>query len=98
MLGEGVAYRPTPWFWTAQCGWNIQMLDLLDDAPYQWVERRVSDDKQLLFGLRLGRLAYAVAQNGGGDVTALRLLMQRATRPDIKALADPAVKLRGLVG
>jgi 3-phenylpropionate/trans-cinnamate dioxygenase ferredoxin reductase component len=97
MLGKSDVYRPTPWFWTDQCGWNVQMLGLHDGAPYDWVERRVSDDKLILFGLRAGLLAYALAQNAGGDMRVLRQMMERSNAPDVVALADPAVKLRSLV-
>ena len=52
MLGESIEYRPSPWFWTDQYDWNVQMLGMLDSPIEQWIERRVSIDRVLLMGLR----------------------------------------------
>jgi len=96
MLGETIEYRPTPWFWTDQYDWNIQMLGMLDGEIEQWVERPAAGDKTVLMGLRGGIVAYALAINQGGELRAIRGLVERAVRVDVAALADPSVKLRQL--
>jgi 3-phenylpropionate/trans-cinnamate dioxygenase ferredoxin reductase component len=96
MLGESVEYRPIPWFWTDQYDWNVQMLGMLDGPVDQWVERLTSTDKTLLMGLRDNTITYALAVNNGGDLRAIRRLVEQATRVDPEALADPGVKLRQL--
>ncbi|WP_342706484.1 FAD-dependent oxidoreductase [Burkholderia arboris] len=96
MTGEQLAYRPTPWFWTDQYDWNIQMLGMPDSAIECWVERPSPDGKALSIGLRGGAIVYALAINQGGELRALRRLLERGTPVDPAALADPSVKLRQL--
>ena len=96
MLGEPVEYRPSPWFWTDQYDWNVQMLGMLDGPVDQWIERRTSIDKTLLMGLRDNAIVYALAVNNGGELRAIRRLVEQATQVDPEALADPNVKLRHL--
>jgi 3-phenylpropionate/trans-cinnamate dioxygenase ferredoxin reductase subunit len=96
MLGEPVEYRPSPWFWTDQYDWNVQMLGMLDGPVDQWIERRASIDRTLLMGLRHNTIVYALAVNNGGELRAIRRLVEQATEVDPEALADPGVKLRQL--
>jgi 3-phenylpropionate/trans-cinnamate dioxygenase ferredoxin reductase subunit len=96
MLGEAVEYRPTPWFWTDQYDWNIQMLGVLDSEIEQWIERPSSGDKTVLMGLRDGVIVYALAINQGGELRAIRGHVERALPVDAAALADLSVKLRQL--
>lgn len=96
LLGEMVEYRPLPWFWTDQYDWNIQIQGALDGTVEQWVERRGAGDKTLLMGLRGGAIVYALAVNQGGELRAIRGLVEGATVVDAAALADPSVKLREL--
>ncbi|SOE96644.1 3-phenylpropionate/trans-cinnamate dioxygenase ferredoxin reductase subunit [Burkholderia sp. D7] len=96
MLGESVEYRPSPWFWTDQYDWNVQMLGMLDGLVDQWIERQTSIDKTLLMGLRNNAITYALAVNNGGELRAIRRLVEQATQVDPEALADPGVKLRQL--
>jgi 3-phenylpropionate/trans-cinnamate dioxygenase ferredoxin reductase component len=94
MLGGIVEYRPAPWFWTDQYDWNIQMLGLLDSSIDTWIDRSSSVDKRLLIGLAAGVIRYALAVNNGGELRALRSLVQRGVVVDPVMLADPAIKLR----
>lgn len=96
MLGESVEYRPSPWFWTDQYDWNVQMLGMLDGSADHWIERKASDDKTLLMGLRDGVIVYALALNNGGELRAVRRLVEQSIPVDPEALADPGVKLRQL--
>jgi 3-phenylpropionate/trans-cinnamate dioxygenase ferredoxin reductase subunit len=96
MLGERVEYRPLPWFWTDQYDWNVQIQGMLDGPIEQWVERRGADEKMLLMGLRGDAIVYALAVNQGGELRAIRGLIERATAVDAAALADPSVRLREL--
>lgn len=96
MLGETIEYQPTPWFWTDQFDWNIQMLGLPDEPVDTWVERLNSPDRTLLMGLRDGVIVQALAVNGGGDLRAIRRLVEQGVPVDARALADPDIKLRRL--
>jgi 3-phenylpropionate/trans-cinnamate dioxygenase ferredoxin reductase subunit len=94
MLGESSAYRITPWFWTDQYDWNIQMLGLLDAGIDRWIERPGADEKAMLLGLRGNVIVYALAVNQGGDLRAIRRLVEQAVPVDPEQLADANVKLR----
>ncbi|MFM0514029.1 NAD(P)/FAD-dependent oxidoreductase [Paraburkholderia sp. RL17-373-BIF-A] len=96
MLGEAIEYRPSPWFWTDQYDWNVQMLGMLDGPVDEWIERQASSDKTLLMGLRDNVIVYALAVNNGGELRAIRRLVEQATPVDPEALADLNVKLRQL--
>jgi 3-phenylpropionate/trans-cinnamate dioxygenase ferredoxin reductase subunit len=96
MLGEMLEYRPVPWFWTDQYDWNVQIQGMLDGSIEQWIERRGADEKTLLMGLRGGAIVYALAVNQGGELRAIRGLIERATIVDVAELADPSVRLRQL--
>ncbi|WP_082902661.1 NAD(P)/FAD-dependent oxidoreductase [Paraburkholderia ginsengiterrae] len=96
MLGETVEYRPSPWFWTDQYDWNVQMLGMLDGPVDQWIERQTSNDRTLLMGLRDNVIVYALAVNNGGELRAIRGLVEEAIQVDPEALADLNVKLRQL--
>ncbi|MDR5836956.1 FAD-dependent oxidoreductase [Caballeronia sp. LZ034LL] len=96
IAGESVAYAPTPWFWTDQYDWNIQMLGWPGIGVEQWIERAGADGKTVLMGLRDGVIVQALAINQGGELRALRRLVEDAMPVDPKLLSDPTVKLRQL--
>jgi 3-phenylpropionate/trans-cinnamate dioxygenase ferredoxin reductase subunit len=69
----------------------------MPDGPVDaWVERPGAQDKTLLMGLRNGVIVQALAVNSGGDLRAIRRLVEQALPVDTRALADPAIKLRQL--
>ncbi|SDV46318.1 NAD(P)/FAD-dependent oxidoreductase [Chitinasiproducens palmae] len=96
MLGAPCAYQLTPWFWTDQYDWNLQMLGMLTDDIDRWVARDGSDRKAMRIGLRGNVIKYALAINQGGELRALRRLIEQAIPVDADALADTAIKLRQL--
>ncbi|SAK56316.1 FAD-dependent pyridine nucleotide-disulfide oxidoreductase [Caballeronia fortuita] len=96
ITGDAVAYAPTPWFWTDQFDWNIQMLGLPDSAADRWIERAGADGRTVLMGLRDGVIAQVVAINQGGELRAIRRLVEEGVPVDAAMLADPTIKLRQL--
>jgi 3-phenylpropionate/trans-cinnamate dioxygenase ferredoxin reductase subunit len=94
MLADVCAYRPTPWFWTDQYDWNVQMLGVHDDSIDHWVMRPGAEEKMLLIGLRGEVIVYALALNQGGKLRALKRLVENAVPVDPDRLADMSVKLR----
>ncbi|VVE77060.1 NAD(P)/FAD-dependent oxidoreductase [Pandoraea sputorum] len=96
MLGDTSMYRPTPWFWTDQYDWNVQMIGLHDETVDQWVTRDTAADKQVLIGLRDRVIVYALALNQGGEIRALRRLVEQSIPIHPDQLSDMRVKLRQL--
>jgi len=94
MLGDPSSYDPTPWFWTDQYDWNIQMLGLMDDSIDRWVTRQAADDKTLIMGLHGRAVVYALALNQGGELRALKRIVEQGILIDPERLADMSVKLR----
>jgi 3-phenylpropionate/trans-cinnamate dioxygenase ferredoxin reductase component len=94
MAGEACAYQPTPWFWTDQYDWNIQMLGVLADDIDRWIVRPGADDKAVLIGMRGEVIGYALALNQGGELRALRKLVEQGARMNPDHLADLGKKLR----
>ncbi|WP_250516853.1 FAD-dependent oxidoreductase [Caballeronia sp. INDeC2] len=96
IVGDTTAYAPTPWFWTDQYDWNIQMLGMPDGAVDRWIERAGADGKTVLMGLRNGVIVHVLAINQGGELRAIRRLVEEAVTVDAGMLADPTIKLRQL--
>ena len=72
------------------------MLGLPDHTVDRWIERAGTDGKTLLMGLRDGVIVQALAINQGGELRAIRRLVEEAVPVDAAMLADPAIKLRQL--
>ena len=87
ILGQPAEVEPTPWFWTAQCGHNLQILG--DPAAGNAVVAR--GDAVRLY-LRDGALVGAVCLDQPRDFATARRLMGKTL---IAATAsDPATDLR----
>jgi 3-phenylpropionate/trans-cinnamate dioxygenase ferredoxin reductase subunit len=94
IAGDAVPYMPTPWFWTDQYDWNIQMLGMPGIGVDRWIERTGAEGRTVLLGLRDGVIVHALAINQGGELRAIRRLVEAATPVDANLLSDPMVKLR----
>ncbi|RQS66013.1 pyridine nucleotide-disulfide oxidoreductase [Burkholderia sp. Bp8963] len=95
MLGEPDDARHVPWFWSDQCGVNVQFAG--DMAADTWIVRGdLAASACALFGLCNGVLTAGVTLNRGQDMRSIRTLIERraALAPDV--LSDPAQNLRAL--
>ncbi|KWF30731.1 pyridine nucleotide-disulfide oxidoreductase [Burkholderia pseudomultivorans] len=95
MLGAPDETPHVPWFWTDQCGVNVQFAgDMM--APL-WVSRGdLSGSACVLFGLRDGVVTGGVTLNRGQDMRSVRTLVERRATIAPDVLADPAQNLRAL--
>lgn len=85
-----------PWFWTDQCGANIQFAG--DMLAEEWIVRGQMDESRfMLFGLNAGELVGAITVNQGRDMRSARMLIAKRARfaPDV--WQDPQNSLRSLV-
>lgn len=101
MLGGTEPYAAVPWFWSDQYDITLQIAGLPDEG-HATVTRDLGDGARLDFHVAAdGRLvgASAVGPNGriARDVRVAEMLIARRARPDRAALADAAVKLKGLL-
>ncbi|WP_292037299.1 MULTISPECIES: NAD(P)/FAD-dependent oxidoreductase [unclassified Brevundimonas] len=87
ILGKPAETEPTPWFWTAQCGHNLQILG--DPASGDTVVAR--GDASRLY-LRDGVLVGAVCLDQPRDFATARRLMGKVLIAE--TAADPATDLR----
>lgn len=96
LLGQEPPETPVSWFWTDQCGLNVQFAG--DMAVAQWVVRGSAGAAPfMLFGLDAeGRIAAAITVNQGRDMRPAKGLIARQARIDPAILADPASNLRTL--
>ncbi len=81
LLGQPVAPAALPWFWTDQFGCNIQMLGL-PQAGLHYIVRGDNDPQSeapnfMMLGLRDGKPHHALAVNAGGDLRAMRPILER---------------------
>lgn len=96
MLGAEAPQAVVPWFWTDQCGLNVQCAG--DMGAATWVRRGACDTAPfLLFGLDDdGALVATIAVNQGREMRSARELIARRARIAPALLADPAQALRTL--
>ncbi|MGU7778877.1 3-phenylpropionate/cinnamic acid dioxygenase ferredoxin--NAD(+) reductase subunit [Burkholderia sp. PU8-34] len=95
MVGVPDDTEYVPWFWSDQCGVNVQFAG--DMATDEWIVRGdLSASACALFGLRDGVVTAGVTLNRGQDMRSIRTLIERraAIAPDL--LSDPAQNLRTL--
>ncbi len=95
MLGAGVPYRPTPWFWSDQYGLKLQIAGL--NIGYDQVVTRPGETGQSFWYFREGSFLAVDAINAPRDyMVGKRLLeMGKPIHPD--QVADPATDLKALL-
>ncbi|MEM5399357.1 MULTISPECIES: 3-phenylpropionate/cinnamic acid dioxygenase ferredoxin--NAD(+) reductase subunit [Paraburkholderia] len=96
MLGLEPEAWEAAWFWTDQCGLNIQFAG--DMAAPEWLARgSLEAPPCVLFGLDdAGALVGAITVNQGRDMRSARALIGKRARIAREILADPAQNLRNL--
>ena len=96
MLEVEAGETGVPWFWTDQCGLNIQFAG--DMEAEEWIVRgRMEESRFTLFGLSGGELVGAITVNQGREMRNARMLVAQRARlaPDI--WQDPQQSLRSLL-
>lgn len=96
LLGEALPEPGVSWFWTDQCGLNVQFAG--DMAAPRWVLRGGPDAAPfMLFGLDdAGRVCAAITVNQGRDMRPAKSLIAARAAIAAETLADPACNLRNL--
>jgi 3-phenylpropionate/trans-cinnamate dioxygenase ferredoxin reductase subunit len=84
-----------PWFWSDQYGTNIQVAGwpMLADKTI-W---RESGEALAAFYLLKDELVGACCIDAGADMSVIRRMLNAGISPSAEDLADPAVRLRGLL-
>ncbi len=84
-----------PWFWTDQCGMNLQFAGDMQ-AP-DWVVRgRVKEPSFMAWGLRKGVVVGAITVNQGREMRPAKELIAKGAAVPVSVLADLKVSLRNL--
>ena len=101
MLGHGGEFAATPWFWSDQYDWCLQIAGVADFGPVS-VERDLGDGALAMFHLTAdGRLVGAGAvgplSKVAKEIRPAEMLIARSARPSPEALRDPQVKLKSLL-
>ena len=96
MLGMPLDSEAAPWFWTDQCGFNVQFVGNMG-AP-EWIVRGQLDAPPcVLFGLdEEGALVGAITINLGRDMRSARELVNHRAKLARELLLDPQQALRAL--
>ena len=95
MLGVLDEAPHVPWFWSDQCGMNMQFAgDVMAD---EWIVRGdLAGSSCVLFGLRDGIVTGGVTLDRAQDMRAVRTLIERRARLAPAVLADLTQNLREL--
>jgi 3-phenylpropionate/trans-cinnamate dioxygenase ferredoxin reductase component len=96
MLGVAHETLDAPWFWTDQCGLNVQFAG--DMRAAEWIARgSLTAPPCVLFGLdEHGALVGAITVNLGREMRSAKALIARRERIAREVLADPECSLRDL--
>ncbi|TNE38536.1 MAG: pyridine nucleotide-disulfide oxidoreductase [Sphingomonadales bacterium] len=96
MLGQEAPESGVSWFWTDQCGLNVQFAGEMS-AP-RWILRGALEEPPfLLFGLNdEGAVIAAITVNQGRDMRPAKSLIAKGAKIDPAVLTDPATKVRDL--
>lgn len=96
MLGIESTEAGVPWFWTDQCGMNIQFAG--DMAADEWIVRgQVDESRFMLFGVNDGELVGAITVNQGREMRSAKMLIDKRTRLAAEVWRDPQQSLRALL-
>jgi 3-phenylpropionate/trans-cinnamate dioxygenase ferredoxin reductase subunit len=96
MMGIEPAETSVPWFWTDQCGMNIQFSG--DMAAKEWIVRGEMDDSRfILFGLNDGKLVAAITVNQAREMRSAKMLIDKRARLAADVWRDPQQSLRALL-
>jgi anthranilate 1,2-dioxygenase ferredoxin reductase subunit len=91
---DSAPYDETPWHWTDQFGWNLQVLGD-PDPSFTLVQRPAEGGRLTAIALDpTGRARGAVLINNGREATVCRRIIAAGKALDAAALADPGTPLR----
>jgi 3-phenylpropionate/trans-cinnamate dioxygenase ferredoxin reductase subunit len=97
MLGLEPASSAVSWFWTDQCGLNVQLAG--DMAAADWIVRGdINAPSFMLLGLDDGALAGAIGVNQGKEMRAARALVGQHARLPTAVWQQSQQPLRSLLG
>lgn len=98
MLDKDAAPAAFPWFWTDQFDCNIQMLGLPQPQLNYVVRGSMSPDdatpKFIMVGLQGTTPRHALAVNAGGDLRALRPILEKALDIDAGQFSDTSTTMK----
>jgi 3-phenylpropionate/trans-cinnamate dioxygenase ferredoxin reductase subunit len=96
LLGREMPLHATPWFWSDQYDFKLQMAGLSEGFDV-CVERPGSEGAFSLFYYRDGRLIAVDSVNRPGEHLLARKMLDAGVSPEPKLVADPASDLRALL-
>lgn len=95
ILGLPLAQNIVPWYWTDQCGLNIQLAG--DMSADRWIVRgALGAGPCLLLGLSGAELVAAITVNQGREMRSAKELIARRACIEPAVLADTQQSLRNL--
>lgn len=102
MLGENLPYEEVPWFWSDQYDETLQIAGVWEEGQNR-IAKDLGDKAKLFYYLaKDGRLVAACAFGSLGviakEIRYAEMMIARRIAPEGKALADPAVNLKSLLG
>lgn len=96
MMGLEPVDTSVPWFWTDQCGMNIQFAG--DMAAKEWIVRgEIDASRFMLFGVNDGELVAAITVNQAREMRSARMLVDKRARLAADVWRDPQQGLRALL-
>lgn len=98
MLGVDTTPAAFPWFWTDQFDCNIQMLGLPQPDLEYIVRGSMNPEdeapKFIMLGLQGGIARHALAVNAGGDLRALRAVLEKEIAIEPTSFSDTSTTMK----
>lgn len=97
IIGDPVAYRAVPWFWSDQYDLKLQTVGLSIGHDQTVVRGDIASRSFAVVYLKAGRVIALDCVNATRDYAQGRALVAAQISPSLDALADPEVMLKSLI-
>lgn len=94
LVGQPREYRETPWMWTDQLGYNVQVVGQPDPCDEVVMRGVPGSGPAVAFSVRDGRIVAGVLVDAGRERRFLEKLVENGAQVDPARLADASVTLR----
>jgi 3-phenylpropionate/trans-cinnamate dioxygenase ferredoxin reductase subunit len=96
LIGEPKVYRETPWMWSDQLGYNLQVVGQHDPRDEVVLRGELGSGPCAALSVRDGRVVAGVLVNAGRERRFLEKLVESGVSVDLARLADACTPLKEL--
>ncbi|KAA5839811.1 hypothetical protein F2A38_23470 [Pseudomonas chlororaphis] len=96
MLGQPDSQIPTPWIWSDQFDWNLQIAGHGELADAQIIRPGAKNDALTVMQLHQGTLIGLITLNDGANMAVGRRMLQRGMKVDVVLASDSTIRFKDI--